>query len=32
MSLELFIAIVVAPLCVLATGYGLYRWSIYADR
>lgn len=32
MTLEQFVAIVVAPLCLLATGYGIYRWSLYADR
>ena len=32
MTVEQFVAIVVAPLCVLATGFGIYLWSNYADR
>lgn len=32
MSAEQFIAIVVAPLCLLAVGYGLMRWSLHTDR
>ena len=32
MTTEQFIAIVVAPLCLLGAGYGIYLWSSYADR
>ena len=32
MTPELFVAIVIAPLCVLLAGVGLALWSRYADH